>query len=102
MSPAKAPPSLPVPNPITPFWRTELHPIDSHRTTPEIPETCDIAIIGAGFAGTSMAWYLLCDKEETKGQTKKPSIVMLEARNVCEGATGRNGSQRHTCLQRSH
>ncbi|OTB06112.1 hypothetical protein M426DRAFT_259528 [Hypoxylon sp. CI-4A] len=75
----------PVPNATIPYWRTELHRLDSHRSTPEIPEKQDIIIIGAGFAGASLAYYLLKDNPE------KPSITILEAREACSGATGRNG-----------
>ncbi|KAI0380780.1 FAD dependent oxidoreductase [Hypomontagnella monticulosa] len=76
----------PVPNATVPYWRTELHELDSHRSTPELPERQDIVIVGAGFAGAALAHYLL--KDNTMGQ---PSITILEAREACSGATGRNG-----------
>ncbi|KAI7969800.1 hypothetical protein EIK77_006748 [Talaromyces pinophilus] len=75
----------PVPNSTTPFWRTELHELDSHRTTPDLPSDCDIVIIGAGFAGAALAYYLYDDNPSP------PSVVILEAREACSGATGRNG-----------
>lgn len=77
---------LPVPNATTPYWRTQLHWIDEHRSTEELPVECDVVIIGAGMSGVATAYHL-CDQA---GSTK-PSIVMLEARQVCSGATGRNG-----------
>lgn len=46
---------MPVPNPTLSYWRSELHPLDSHRSTPELPETSDVVIIGAGMAGVSVA-----------------------------------------------
>ncbi|KAK3066239.1 hypothetical protein LTR53_017499 [Teratosphaeriaceae sp. CCFEE 6253] len=47
---------------------------------------CDIAIIGAGLSGVATAYHL----SEQAG-INPPSIVILEARQVCSGATGRNG-----------
>ncbi|KAI0157577.1 FAD dependent oxidoreductase [Xylariaceae sp. FL1272] len=81
---------FPVPNATVPFWRTELHELDSHRSTAELPDKQDIVIIGAGFAGASLAYYLLKDLPESEA---KPSITILEAREACSGATGRNGGQ---------
>lgn len=76
---------FPVPNATVPYWRTELHELDSHRSTPAPPKKQDIVIIGAGFAGAALAYYLL------KDNPSKPSITILEARETCSGATGRNG-----------
>lgn len=78
---------FPVANATVPYWRTELHEIDEYRSTKDVPEECDIAIIGAGLAGVSMAYHLT----KLHDGKKQPSIVMLEARQVCSGATGRNG-----------
>ncbi|BCR84907.1 NAD(P)/FAD-dependent oxidoreductase [Aspergillus chevalieri] len=83
------PAGLPVGNPTTPFWRTELHPLDDLRATPELPQQSDIVIIGAGYAGVSIAYHLL-KQQDQKGQPH-PSITILEARQICSGATGRNG-----------
>ncbi|KAI1772827.1 FAD dependent oxidoreductase [Hypoxylon cercidicola] len=77
----------PVPNATIPYWRTELHELDSHRSTAELPKKQDIVIIGAGFAGAALAHYLL------KDNASKPSVTILEAREACSGATGRNGGQ---------
>lgn len=76
----------PVPNSTVPFWRTQLHPLDSHRSTPELPKQCEILIIGAGYTGASMTHHLLEDNEAAGS-----SMVILEAREACSGATGRNG-----------
>lgn len=77
---------LPVHNATVPYWRTELHPFDEHRTTEELPQECDIAIIGAGMTGVATAYHI----SELAGD-KPPSVVILEARQLCSGATGRNG-----------
>ncbi|KAK8169341.1 FAD dependent oxidoreductase-domain-containing protein [Phyllosticta citrichinensis] len=84
-SPDHAPYPYPVPNPTTPFWRTELHELDSHRSTAELPAETDVLIIGAGFSGAAMAYHLLDENPSP------PSICILEAREACSGATGRNG-----------
>ena len=78
--------SLPVPSSTTSFWRQQPHKLDSFRSTPELPETTDILIIGSGYAGAACAYYLTKDSP-----SPAPSICMLEAREACSGATGRNG-----------
>ncbi|KAK6381295.1 hypothetical protein LTS17_004352 [Exophiala oligosperma] len=78
---------FPSPTSTTPYWRTELHPLDTYRSTDELPETSDIVIIGAGMTGISIAYHLLLDIPPEAA----PSITILEARQVCSGATGRNG-----------
>lgn len=87
-----APPSntsniYPVPNATTPYWRTELHANDEYRSTEDLPSECDVAIIGGGMSGVTTAYHIL---NACKHKTA-PSIVLLEARQVCSGATGRNG-----------
>jgi hypothetical protein len=79
----------PVANATLPYWRTQLHEIDSHRSTAELPVESDVVIIGSGIAGVSTAYYLV------DGNPTPPSIVLLEAREVCSGATGRNGISSH-------
>jgi len=76
---------FPVPNSTLPYWRSELHEIDSIRTSEKLPEECDVVIIGAGLSGVSTAYHLL------DGNPSPPSVVLLEAREICSGATGRNG-----------
>ncbi|PYI15273.1 FAD dependent oxidoreductase [Aspergillus violaceofuscus CBS 115571] len=87
-------PILPIDNPILPFWRTELDELDSLRTTPDLPQETDIAIIGAGYAGVTLAYYLLKQLGHDAGTTSPsshPTITLLDARQICSGATGRNG-----------
>ncbi|EMC97688.1 hypothetical protein BAUCODRAFT_130769 [Baudoinia panamericana UAMH 10762] len=81
---------LPVANATVPYWRTEWHWIDEHRLTPELPAECDIAIIGAGLAGVSTAYHIRKLTSHLKAE-ERPHIVIVEARQVCSGATGRNG-----------
>ncbi|KAF4776077.1 FAD dependent oxidoreductase superfamily protein [Colletotrichum scovillei] len=75
----------PVPNPVPSFWNAAPRPLDDHRTTPDLPAACDIVIVGAGFAGVATAYHIL------KDNPSPPSIIILEARKVCSGASGRNG-----------
>ncbi|CAL3968849.1 unnamed protein product [Diplocarpon coronariae] len=80
---------FPVLNSTESFWRAQPDPLDSHRTTAALPEKADIVVIGAGYAGASTVYHLLEKTGRSSGE--KPSIVILEAREACSGATGRNG-----------
>ena len=77
--------SHPNPDSTFPFWRTQLHQLDNYRSNETLPTECDIVIIGAGYAGTATAYHLYHDNPSP------PSIVLLEARQACSGATARNG-----------
>lgn len=82
-------PSLPCPNPTQPYWLEnppfpELVNIQSE----ELPETTDVLIIGSGITAAATA-YTLLNESTRKNQPVK--ITVLEARDICSGATGRNG-----------
>ncbi|TFK38630.1 FAD dependent oxidoreductase-domain-containing protein [Crucibulum laeve] len=85
-------PGLPVTDPSTPYWLTPLSPISKHGSAAQsLPEYADIVIIGSGITGTSFARAVL-DYDKENGSSEHPlQAVMLEARDVCSGATGRNG-----------
>ena len=78
--------SLPSPSSTTSFWRANLYKLDNHRSSPDLPLKTDILIIGTGFSGVACAYYLTKDSP-----SPAPSITFLEARELCSGATGRNG-----------
>ncbi|KAF2646327.1 DAO-domain-containing protein [Massarina eburnea CBS 473.64] len=79
--------SLPTPTSTDSFWHSEPNEfLIGHRTTEELPKEADIVIVGSGITGTSVSRYLAED-ERAKGK----SVVLLEAREACWGATGRNG-----------
>jgi monoamine oxidase len=84
-----SPKTFPSKTSITPFWRSELDPLDEYRSTEKLPSSCDILIVGGGYAGIAAAYHLLCS--EKYKDRKKPSVVLLEARQACSGATARNG-----------
>ncbi|CAG7929488.1 unnamed protein product [Penicillium olsonii] len=73
-------PSLPVSNPTLSSWQDD--PLEI--STQPLPTTAEIIIIGSGISGASIAYTLLKKCPSSK-------IVMLEAREICSGATGRNG-----------
>jgi hypothetical protein len=76
----------PRPNPTVSYWQdppdADIADFASGQT---VPETADTIIIGSGITGTSIAYGLL--------NSSKPAgkVIMLEARQACSGATGRNG-----------
>ncbi|KAJ5150100.1 hypothetical protein N7448_001678 [Penicillium atrosanguineum] len=79
---------VPVQNGMLPFWRTDPHPLDNYRSSETLPEESDIVIVGAGYAGSSVAYHIL---NQVEPGTNPPSITILEARQACSGATARNG-----------
>lgn len=79
---------VPVQNGMLPFWRTDPHPLDNYRSSETLPEESDVVIVGAGYAGSSVAYHIL---SQVEAGTKPPSITILEARQACSGATARNG-----------
>lgn len=79
--------SLPSSDSTASFWHTEPSEfLLGHRTTPDLPPESDIVIIGSGITGASAARFLAEDE-----RAKDLSIVMLDAREACWCATGRNG-----------
>lgn len=77
---------LPQDNPTSPYWLSEGSSLSNHRSTEELPSEADVVIIGSGYSGATAAYYLL-----EKDDGKRPSVIILEARDTCSGATGRNG-----------
>ncbi|KAF4151317.1 hypothetical protein CNMCM6069_004140 [Aspergillus lentulus] len=89
-------PGLPTPNPTSSFWLRSPHSDLAKTQSPKLPAEADIVIIGSGVTGTSIARTLLESRKPRNNgpgqeRTSRPAIVMLEARDICSGATGRNG-----------
>ncbi|KAE9378329.1 FAD dependent oxidoreductase-like protein [Stipitochalara longipes BDJ] len=79
--------SLPTANSTKSFWHSDPSKILlGHRTTASLPTEADIVIVGSGISGASAAYFL---RQNDRG--KDLNIVLLEAREACWGATGRNG-----------
>ena len=77
--------SLPTPKSSASFWHSEPSEfLLGHQTSITFPEEADVVIVGSGITGASAAKFLAED-ERAKGL----SVVMLEAREACWGATGR-------------
>ncbi|RTE70859.1 hypothetical protein BHE90_014744 [Fusarium euwallaceae] len=79
------PDRAPVANPTSSFWNSDPKNLDDYRSTLQLPSKADVVIIGSGLSGVATAYFLL------KDNPNPPSIVLLEARKICSGATGRNG-----------
>nr|OQO17391.1 hypothetical protein B0A51_16673 [Rachicladosporium sp. CCFEE 5018] len=72
------------------FWHSEPSPLLlGHRSTRHLPEKVDVVVIGSGLTGTSAARHLL--RPTASHSNAKLDVLMLEAREACWGATGRNG-----------
>lgn len=83
-------PGLPQPNPTKPYWHINPHKHANHNS-PWPQQSVDIAIIGTGITGMAMARTLCAKRPDLK-------VVVLEARSLCSGATGRNGGHIKTML----
>jgi monoamine oxidase len=81
--------SLPVPNPTISYWHTTYPDpaLPPHfRSTPNLPEEATVVIVGSGITGVFAARKLLKDNV---GVVDGFRVVVLEARGLCGGATGR-------------
>lgn len=76
---------LPHQSPLQSFWTSSPYQLRNHRTTKDLPPKVDVAVIGSGYVGAATAYFVLQDAEA------RPRTVILEAREACSGATGRNG-----------
>lgn len=91
--------TLPRENPTSSYWQDPPSDVANHQTTKDIPSHADIVIIGSGITGASIAWNFL--KDVCPGEKGPRNIVMLEARQACSGATGRNGGHTKAASYRS-
>lgn len=79
------------------FWLKHGDVKFAQQRSDQLPETAEVVIIGSGITGSSVAHTLLQsyqanDLKKTAAQPSlRPKIVVLEARDICSGATGRNG-----------
>ena len=98
---------LPVSEPTKSYWIEEADStLRNFRSSDELPKETDIIIVGSGYAGATAAYWIskvsasfaawlavsLADVEQYTSQAEKqPRITLLEARDICGAATGRNG-----------
>jgi hypothetical protein len=81
-------PGKPVANPTPSVWQQPPSLLASHASeTP--PDEVDVLIIGSGITACSIAYHLLRSSDSTARRT--PRVAIFEARELCSGATGRNG-----------
>ncbi|KAI5918193.1 FAD dependent oxidoreductase [Camillea tinctor] len=90
---AAIPVTLPRDNPTQSYWQLEPDEIANLRSTETLPATAETVIIGSGITGAAVAFNLLSHGAK--------DIVMLEARQACSGATGRNGGHTKAASYRS-
>lgn len=77
---------MPVSNPTPSYWQSPVHKGLFGIKSRTLPHHRDIVILGSGITGCSLARELL-------NNSYKGSVTILEAREVCSGATGRNGGR---------
>jgi glycine/D-amino acid oxidase-like deaminating enzyme len=65
-----------------PFWHRIPHPLANHQTTPHLPRTADIVVIGAGLTGAAAAYHL---------RDSGMKVVVLDRGDPAGEASGRNG-----------
>ncbi|KAH6883026.1 FAD dependent oxidoreductase [Alternaria rosae] len=94
---ARIPVAPPVTNPLSSYW----HDPKSHLANVIEPnatkgtQNYDYVVIGSGISGTMTAYNILNTWPDA-------CVVMLEAREVCSGATGRNGGHTKAASYRSY
>ncbi|KAL8299272.1 hypothetical protein RB593_009253 [Gaeumannomyces tritici] len=89
---AKAAAPLPHPSPTQPFWLLDPpHPELVDLQSAEMPREAEVVIIGSGITAAATARSLLQTATEESPSRPVPRVVVLEARQLCSGATGRNG-----------
>ncbi|CAO2655003.1 Nn.00g117360.m01.CDS01 [Neocucurbitaria sp. VM-36] len=94
---ARIPVGPPVANPLPSYWHDPKSPLANviEPETDKPTKPYEFAIIGSGISGAMIAHFLLKSRPDAR-------IVMLEAREICSGATGRNGGHTKAASYRSY
>lgn len=101
----RAAPGFPPPNPTLSQWQDNppFPELVNIQTPGGAPPTADIVIIGSGISGVAIARSVLRELRRKAWEQGRdlvadgphphphPRVVVLEARELCSGATGRNG-----------
>ena len=83
---------FPISNPCPSFWqKNPPFPNLVDMKSENLPGTTDIIIIGSGISGASVAYSILNGSHNHGKAQYSPRVMIIEAREVCSGATGRNG-----------
>lgn len=80
-------PFTPVDNPTVSYWMQKPPFPEICDIQGDLPEEADVVIVGSGITGAAAARTLL----ELSSSKTGLNIVVLEARQLCSGATARNG-----------
>ena len=83
-----ADPQLPRTTPTASSWQIPTHQSVGAIRSPDLPLKADFAVIGSGIAACGVTRSLL-----SNCLSANKTVVVLEARGLCSGATGRNGGQ---------
>lgn len=90
-------PGIPGLNPTMSFWEQDPpYPYLVNKQSPVLPTKAEIVIIGSGITGAAVAKTILeewAGGQAGNGAEDGRKVVVLEARQFCSGATGRNGGQ---------
>lgn len=79
------------------YWHREpSKTLLGHRTTRDLPPTADVVVIGSGITG-AFATKELLERADARAGGEGKRVVLLEAREVCWGATGRVSSFDFLC-----
>ncbi|KAK1979608.1 FAD dependent oxidoreductase [Colletotrichum cereale] len=74
------------------YWHREpSEALLGHRTTKALPPTADIVVVGTGITGAFATKELLEQQQQQQEGKRRERLLVLEAREICWGATGRNG-----------
>jgi glycine/D-amino acid oxidase-like deaminating enzyme len=92
----RIPVGTPVPNPLPSYWHSPKSSLATHQSAfPSISKAFDYVIIGSGISGTLIA-------HDLQNSNPSASLCMLEARESCSGATGRNGGHTKAASYRTY
>lgn len=83
-------PGLPVAEPTSSYWLDDALFPDLVDRQDDVPGAADVVIVGSGITAAASARAIL-EMTAHLGAAAAPTVVVLEARQVCGGATGRNG-----------
>ncbi|KAK1989893.1 FAD dependent oxidoreductase [Colletotrichum falcatum] len=85
-------PGLPHEKPTSPYWLDDPpFPELADARSENLPREADVVVIGSGITAAAVAKGLFAASASADGPGPGPRVVVLEARSLCAGATGRNG-----------